>query len=167
MKTLLSLAALSLLALTSCSGHRAARAADGSAYTVEVYFDRATRLPNADQVEQVMQYMEPDLRNLLTRTGYSVVPSNDPNTFVPGPNRFLLVMRVTNYNPGSKAARMMVGWGAGSLVLDTQHFLYSGPGQLVFQGAGSVGSSRDWNYAAHKINDQVTREIGAALAKGR
>ena len=59
---------------------------------------------------------------------------------MPGPNRFLLIVRMVNYNPGSKAARMLVGVGAGSLVLDTQHLLYSGPGQLLLQGSSSVGS---------------------------
>lgn len=164
-KTLTLLCSLALLALTSCAGQRAARAPDGSAYTLEVYFDRNTALKNADQVGQVVDFMEPDLHEILQNTGYSVVKSTNPEAFVPGPNKFLLIIKVLNYNPGSKAARMLVGWGAGALVLDTQHLLYSGPGQLIFQGTGSVGSARDWNYAARKINQQVTKEVTNALTK--
>jgi hypothetical protein len=164
-KTLTLLLSLCLLALTSCAGQRAARAPDGSAYTLEVYFDHNTALKNADQVDQVISFMEPDLREILQNTGYQVVQSTNPEAFVPGPNKFLLIIRVVNYNPGSKAARMLVGWGAGALVLDTQHLLYSGPGQLLLQSAGSVGSARDWEYAARKINQQVTKEVTRALMK--
>lgn len=160
-----TLVAVVLLGLTtSCASQRAARAPDGSPYTLEVFFDRNSALKNADQVAQVVEFMEPDLRNILEDTGYVVVPSSNPEAFVPGPGRFLLIIRIVNYNPGSKAARMLVGFGAGSLVLDTQHLLYSGPGQIVLQGAGSVGSARDWNYAARKINQQVTREVTGALS---
>ena len=165
-KTLTLLFSLALLGLTSCAGgQKAARAPDGSAYTLEVYFDRNSALKNADQVAQVVSFMEPDLHELLQNTGYSVVPSTNPEAFVPGPNKFLLIVKVLNYNPGSKAARMLVGFGAGSLVLDTQHLLYSGPGQLLFQGTGAVGSARDWEYAARKINQQVTKEVTTALSK--
>lgn len=166
-KTLTLLCSLALLGLTSCASQRAARAPDGSPYTLEVFFDRNSALKNADQVGQVVDFMEPDLHEILQGAGYSVVASSNPEAFVPGPNRFLLIIKVLNYNPGSKAARMLVGWGAGALVLDTQHLLYSGPGQLLFQGTGSVGSARDWNYAARKINQQVTREVTTALTKGQ
>lgn len=161
--TLLALALVGLT--TSCASQRAARAPDGSPYTIEVFFDRNSALKNADQVGQVVGFMDPDLRQILQDAGYSVVPSTNPEAFVPGPNRFLLLVKVLNYNPGSKAARMMVGWGAGALVLDTQHVLYSGPGQIVFQGTSSVGSARDWENAARKINQQINRDITGALTK--
>jgi hypothetical protein len=164
-KTFTLLCSLALLALPSCAGQRAARAADGSAYTLEVYFDRNSAAKNTEQIGQVVSFMEPDLREILQSTGYQVVQSTNPEAFVPGPNKFLLIIKIVNYNPGSKAARMLVGFGAGSLVLDTQHLLYSGPGQLLFQGTGSVGSARDWEYAARKINQQVTKEVTNALMK--
>ena len=156
---------LALLCLTSCAGLRAPIGADGSPCTLEVFFDRNAGLKNTDQVGQVVDFMEPDLRGTLQNTGFQVVQSSNPEAFVPGPNRFLLIVRMVNYNPGSKAARMLVGIGAGALVLDTQHLLYSGPGQLVLQGSSSVGSSRDWDYAARKINQQITREVTNALSK--
>lgn len=161
-----TLFALALLGLTtSCASQRAARAPDGSPYTIEVFFDRNAAANNPEQIGQVVGFMDPDLREILEDAGYAVVPSTNPEAFVPGPNRFLLVVKVLNYNPGSKAARMLVGWGAGALVLDTQHVLFSGPGQIVFQGTGSVGSARDWNYAARKINVQINRDITGALTK--
>jgi hypothetical protein len=161
-KTLLPLA---VLCLTSCASLRAPIAADGSKYTLEVHFDRNAGLKNTAQVGQVVQFMEPDLQAILQDLGFQVVQSSNPEAFVPGPNRFLLIVRMVNYNPGSKAARMLVGLGAGSLVLDTQHLLYAGPGQLVLQGSSSVGSSRDWDSAARKINQQIAREVTSALSK--
>ncbi len=160
-KTLLTVA---LLALTSCASLRAATAPDGSPYTLEVFFDRNSTLRNPEQVEQVVGFMEPDLHQILSNTGYEVVQSSNPETFVPGPNRFLLIIKVVNYDPGSKAARILVGFGAGALVLDTQHLLYSGPGQLLLQASGTVGSARDWNYAARKINQQISHQVTQALS---
>ena len=156
--------AFALLLLTSCASQRAATAPDGSPYTLEVFFDRNSTLKNPEQVDQVVAFMEPDLHQILSDTGYAVVRSSNPESFVPGPNRFLLIIKVLNYDPGSKAARMLVGFGAGALALDTQHLLYSGPGQLLLQTTGAVGSARDWNYAARKINLQITQQVNRALS---
>ena len=160
-KTLLT---LSLLSLAGCASLRAPLAADGSKYTLEVFVDRNSSLKNTDQVAQVVGFLEPDLHAVLLKTGYRTVQISNPETFQPGPNRFLLIVRVVNYDPGSKAARMLVGFGAGALVLDTQHLLYAGPEQLLLQGTGSVGSARDWNYAARKINEQIARDVSVALS---
>lgn len=160
-KTLLAFA---LFGLGSCASQRAATAPDGSPYTIEVFFDRNSTLRNPEQVAQVVGFMEPDLHKILSETGYAVVQSSDPEAFIPGPTRFLLVIKVLNYDPGSKAARMLVGFGAGALVLDTQHLLYSGPGQILLQATGTVGSARDWNYAARKINLQIAQQVTQALS---
>lgn len=155
---------LGWLVLGCASERLSARAPDGSAYTLELYLDRNEALPNATQVAQVAGFMEPDLRGTLLESGFSVVPIASPESFVPGPNKFLLIVKVLNYDPGSKAARMVVGFGAGALVLDTQHLLYAGPDKLLMQSSGSVGSSRDWTNAARKINQQIAREVTHALA---
>ncbi len=159
-----TLLAVSVLGLTACASQRAARAPDGSPYTLEVYFDRNSELVNRDQVAQVVGFMEPDLHSILLAAGFQLVMSENPETFVPGPNRFLLIIKVVDYKPGSKAARILVGFGAGALVLDTQHLLYRGPKQLLLQGTGSVGSGRDWNHAARKLNLQILRDVNVALS---
>jgi hypothetical protein len=154
-----------LLGLSSCAApQRAAKAPDGSPYTLAIYFDRSSSLAKPDQVQQIIGFMEPDLHSVLLKAGYKLEQTDNPETFLPGPNRFLLIVRIVDYQPGSKAARMIVGFGAGSLVLDTQHVLYAGPEQLILQGTGSVGSARDWNYAAMKINQQISRDVTVALS---
>lgn len=137
----------------SCASERAVRSPDGSPYTLEVFFDR-NALKGADRVAEVAEFMEPNLRGLLENAGYVVVRSSNPEDFVPGPGRFLLIIRVVAYYPGTKK----VG-------LDTQHLMYSGPGQLMLQSVGSVSGAREWSSAARKINQQITREVTSALSR--
>lgn len=155
------------LAATGCSSLKAARGPAGEVITLEVAFERSPDIKNVDQVEQVVGFMQPDLEQMLTNLGYSVVRQPAPAAFQPGPNRYLVVVRVTNYNPGSKAARMLVGLGAGALVLNTENELLGAPGAVLFRSNGSVGSSRDWTNAARKINQQVAKEVTSFLSQPR
>jgi hypothetical protein len=157
--------ALLLLLFASCAAPlKAARAADGSKLTLAIYFDRTSSSAKPDQVNQLIGFMEPDLHSVLLAAGYRLEQTNDPETFLPGPNRYLLIVRIVNYDPGSRAARTWVGFGAGAALLDTQHVLFAGPEQLVLQGTGSVASGRDWNFAAMKINQQISRDVTLALS---
>lgn len=154
-----------LLLFTSCAGPmKAARAPDGSPLTLAIYFDRSSTNAKPDQVNQLLGFMEPDLHSVLLAAGYRLEQSSNPETFVPGPNRYLLIIRVVNYDPGSQAARRWVGFGAGAALLDVQHVLFAGPEQLLLQGTGSVASGRDWNYAAMKLNQQISRDVTVALS---
>jgi hypothetical protein len=154
------------LAISACAGgSRAARAPSGAPITLAVAFDRNPAAPNPDQINQVVDWMEPDLHRILTNAGYTVVPLPNAEAFQPGPERYLVLVHIMRYDAGSKAARMMVGWGAGALTLDTKNELWAGPGQLVFSSPGSVGSARDWNNAARKINEQIARDFTRALAR--
>jgi hypothetical protein len=156
---------LMLALLTSCAAPlKAAIAPDGSPLTIAIYFDRATSEGKPDQVNQLIGFMEPDLHSVLLAAGYKLEQTNNPETFLPGPNRYLLIIRVLNYNPGSQAARTWVGFGAGAAQLDIQHVLFAGPEQIVLQGTGSVASGRDWNFAAMKINQQISRDVTVALS---
>ena len=155
---------LALLLSACVAPLKAAVAPDGTPLTLAIYFDRATSQGKPDQVNQLIGFMEPDLHSLLLAAGYKLEQTNNPETFLPGPNRYLLIIRVVNYNPGSSAARRWVGFGAGAAQLDTQHFLFAGPDQIVLQGTGSVASGRDWNFAAMKINQQISRDVTVALS---
>ena len=56
--------------------------------------------------------------NLLRkRGGYQSRALGLNETFKPAPNTYLLSIKVLKYNPGSKAARMLVGYGAGAVSL--------------------------------------------------
>jgi hypothetical protein len=156
--------AVAVAALSGCAGLTAARGKTGGPITLEVAFDQGQGAKNPEQIAQLVDWMQPDLERVLTNAGYVVVSQREPAAFQPGPDRYLLLIHVLNYHAGSKAARMFVGMGAGALTLDTSNELYSGPGQVVFRSTGGVGSSRDWNKAARKINEQVAREITDVLS---
>ncbi|MGA9520629.1 MAG: DUF4410 domain-containing protein [Myxococcaceae bacterium] len=146
------------------SSLKAARSPTGERIAVAVIFELDPAVRNMDQVEQVIGFMQPDLERILRGAGYVVKRGTTRGEFTPSPNHYAVVIRVTRYDPGSKAARMMVGLGAGTLVLDTQNELLGAPENVLFQSNSSVGSSRDWNNAARKINLQVAREITSFLS---
>lgn len=162
-----TLAAVAVLATTGCASLSAAKGPGGETLTLAVAFQRTAELRNVDQVQQVTDFMQPDLERMLTDAGYVVERLADAAAFQPGPNRYLVVVRITRYNPGSKAARMMVGWGAGALVLDTDFELHAGPGATLLAEKSSVGSGRDWPQAARKTNQQVAKAVTNRLLSAR
>jgi hypothetical protein len=150
--------------LSGCAGGlSAARGKTGGPITIELAFEQNPTARNPEQIAQLVEWMAPDLQRILTRAGYNVIAQPNANAFQPAPDHYLLFIHIVNYNAGSKAARMLVGFGAGTLTLDTNNELYAGPGQLVMRSNGATGSSRDWNAAARRINEQVAREITVAL----
>ncbi|MEY4515537.1 MAG: hypothetical protein RLZZ450_7659 [Pseudomonadota bacterium] len=76
----------------------------------------------------------------------------------------MLRVKIANYNAGSKAARMMVGWGAGAAVLNTNFEFYGPDSQAPYVvGSPSVGSGRDWKNSARKVNLQTVDAVIARL----
>jgi len=160
---------LTTVALAACGGGRtgsAAKMPDGSRIAVMVHFDPGITPEMApDRVEQMTQmasWMEDDLLAILDKTGYAAGRVADPAT-PPGPGRYMLHVKIKNYNAGSKAARMLVGFGAGAATLDTHFELLADGGAAVVGGDPSVGSGRDWKNAARKVNLQTVDTVNAAL----
>lgn len=115
-----------------------------------------------EQLDQLGRFMEEDLLAILEGTGYAAVRVEDPAT-TPAPGRYLLRTRVVSYKAGSKAARMLVGFGAGAAQLDTQFELVGPDGSVYVAGAPSVASGRDWKNAARKVNLQTVDAVNARL----
>jgi len=161
------LAAAVLVAATASlgcgSGSKAVRGPGGAPVILDVVLDRSVgQLPNAEQVDQVAGWMEPDLHQILSGFGYQVVPQGNPQAYQPAPGRYLLIVKITRYNPGSKAARMFVGLGAGAATLDAHYSLFGVKGP-VNEGDIAVGSGRDWQFCARKVNQQTAERITAVL----
>ena len=160
------LAALSLIA---CGGGRTGSAVknpDGSAVAILCHFDRGITPEmtpeKQEQVQQLATWMEDDLLSILNKTGYAATRVDDPNTPA-GPGRYVLHVTIKNYNAGSKAARMLVGFGAGAAVLDTHFDLVGEGGSSLVSGDPSVGSGRDWKNSARKVNLQTVDAVNARL----
>lgn len=161
---------LAMMAL-ACGGGRtgsAAKMPDGSRIAVMVYFDRGLTpdMPpeRVDQINQLASWMETDLLNILDGTGYAATRVADPATQA-GPGRYVLRNKITNYNAGSKAARMWVGMGVGAAKLETHFELIGEGGAPLVAGDPSVASGRDWRNAARKVNQQTVDTVNAALHK--
>jgi len=119
------------------------------------------------QINQISQWMENDLLQILEGTGYAATRVEDPATAA-GPGRYVVRIAITDYNAGSKAARMLVGFGAGAAVLRT-HFELFGPESAgpLLAGDPDVGSGRDWRNAARKVNLQTTDAVNVRIAQGQ
>ena len=161
---------LFLLALTlgACT-KPAATMPDGSAIAIMVAVDRGIEPGfNEGQIDrrnQVGDWMEADLVKILNNWGYQASIAGDTQ---PGPGRYVLTTRITNYNPGSKAARMfggIVGGIAGKAVVDT-HWELLGEGGSMTGNDESVASTEDWNYAVRKVNKLTVQGLTARLKQG-
>jgi len=146
----------------------APRAPGDKNIVIQIYTDRdiveGMEQARIDQRNQLCDWMEQDLANILNDAGYeaSVISSRDQ--FVPGPGKHLLFLKLVNYNPGSKAARMWVGMGAGAASLDMRYELYGEGEEPLLQKDHGVGSGRDWKNCARKLNEQTAQVITDKLA---
>jgi len=161
---------LLLVPLVGCSKPQSnAIKADGSSYAVQFLVDAGiTSDMSATQVRaqrQMATWMENDLLSMLSRAGYKAAPVSSSAKFKGGSSNYLLQVKVTNYNPGSKAARMLVGFGAGSTSIDIQYQIINGNQQTLEDRADGVGSSRDWNYCARVLNQRMVATLGMTVGK--
>lgn len=147
----------------------AAVKADGSHYKVQFLVDANIDAGmTAQQVRaqrQLATWMENDLLSLLTRAGYRAAPISRSADFKGGSGSYLLQVKIVNYNPGSKAARMFVGFGAGATSLDIQYQIINGSKQQLEDRSDGVGSSRDWNYCARVLNQRMIATLGMTVGK--
>ena len=162
------------LLLSGCPGAKmkAPLTADGKSYSLVVLCDRGiTEDMTQAQIEQLNQlgvWAERDLLWMLGRAGYSARQIESRSEFDPSSGEYLLSVRVVKYNPGSKAARILVGFGAGSCSLDRSYELHgSGPDPLLSRNQG-VSSSIDYSAVVQKLNQEMIDEVTRTLmASGR
>lgn len=121
--------------------------------------DRGTR--------QIGERMERDLKNVLDKRGHyssRIIKSRDE--FKQDSGEYLMNVRIVRYNSGSKAARIIVGFGAGSCSLDI-HYEFIGPkGNTLISKDDGVGSSLDWQRLARKLNENILESVQARFKAG-
>lgn len=154
--------------LMACGGApRAPRMPSGEPYPIVVYTQKGIQpdMPpdRVSQLEQLGTAMEEDIMAILDNAGYAVQRVADPSQAQVGTPRYLLSVTVTNYNAGSKAARMLVGWGAGSAKLETHYELKAPDGSVLTVGDTSVASGRDWRNAVRKVNLQTVDAVNVRM----
>ena len=159
-----------LLPLVGCNKpHKNALQADGSKYRVQFIIDDGVNSSLGEtQVRaqrQLRGWMENDLLRLLNRAGYKAAPINKVSEYKGGNGTYLLQAKIVNYNPGSKAARMLVGFGAGSTSLDIHYKILNGKKKQLVSKDDGVGSSRDWNYCARVLNQRMIATLDMNVGK--
>jgi hypothetical protein len=111
---------------------------------------------------EIGEYMEPDLVRRLNRSGYDAKLIQSASEYTAGPDSYLLSMEITSYNPGSSAARIFVGYGAGACALDMKYSVQKG-GQVVQSWEDGIGTSGDWRRLPNALNDKLVRKLNAEL----
>lgn len=161
----------SLLLLGGCasSAGRAPQAASGNKFEILVLSDRGdTAAMNgytAKAVGDLAPFMEKDLLGQLNRAGYQARQIKEKSEFTPGSGRYLLTTRIVKYNPGSSAARVIVGFGAGSASLDNHYELFGNTAQPLLTWDDGVGTSEHWSKLCRKLNSNAVNRINERLAK--
>jgi len=143
--------------------------AGGKKITIQVLSDRGITegMPQdmVDQRNQLGQWMENDLIDILKDAGYEAAVIQKREEFKAEAGKYLLAVKIVKYNPGSKAARMVVGFGAGAASLDTHYDLFGDAADPILAKDHGVGSGRDWNYCARKLNEDMTKAVSDKLAE--
>ncbi|MFO7665822.1 MAG: DUF4410 domain-containing protein [Desulfobacterales bacterium] len=114
-----------------------------------------------DQREQLNDFMGKDLVRMLNKAGYEASLIENRNQYTKGTS--LLKVTIVRYNAGSKAARIVVGFGAGATSLDTRYELFAPEGNLILSDEHGVGSSMDWTSCARKLNKQTVEAVTGKL----
>lgn len=116
-----------------------------------------------NQRNQVHAWMERDLIKILNKGGYEASLVRNRGEYKPGPGRYLLSVKIVSYNPGSKAARMFVGFGAGVTSLNNHYELFGKAKKPILAYDDGVGSSRDWKNCARKLNKNAIKRVSEKL----
>lgn len=162
----LSLVSLCLaLVLSGCaSAPKAPRGPGGEKIAVEVSVDGGWEQideTNANQVSQrrqLVNFIQNETVKQLSGSGYDGSLLDSAKGPKAGARQ--LKLRVVNYNPGSAAARMIVGFGAGAATLDISAE-YKDGGKLLLSTQKSAGSGTDWRRNVRKIDILILREMAA------
>jgi hypothetical protein len=160
----LSLVSLSLAFLLSgcASAPKAPRGPGGEKIAIELSVDGGWEQvdegnPNqVSQRRQLVNFIKNETVRQLSGSGYDANLLDSAKGPKAGARQ--LKLRVVNYNPGSAAARMIVGFGAGAATLDISAE-YKDGGKLLLSTQKSVGSGTDWRRNVRKINILIMREM--------
>jgi hypothetical protein len=115
---------------------------------------------------QTAEYMEKDLKSMLEKAGYAAHVIDNRSAYRPGPGAYLLTVKITSYNPGVKAVRMYVGYGAGAASMHTHYELYGSKGQKMLSDNVRAGTGGAWEKAIRKIDVTTIDAISTKLGGG-
>ena len=150
-----------VLGVLFCFG---AQAAD-----LSIVFDNGTTADTmqAKQVKaqnQIGDWMKADLVRVFGRYAKAGISAKLADKKEDAQKSDLLMVKIVSYSAGSKAARMLVGYGAGGVKLDIHYELIVDGKSLMSKDDG-VYSGRDWRNAARKLNENLAKAVSQELKK--
>lgn len=155
MKKILTFLLTCSMLLTLVTGCRSARVAAGPRRALDVLIEEGK--PGEMEERQyryrteVRDYMQRELPRRFARYGIDARMIRDRGGYAPEGGRHLLVVKYLSYNPGSSAARIVVGFGAGAASLNIQASLYDGQ-QEILSWQDGCGTSGHWSRLVNKLD---------------
>lgn len=171
----LSVVALSVVACGP--GLKAPKLADGSKVVVAMLVDGGvtadTDAEKAKQLNEVTARLSGDLTSRFTKNEYQVETVAAEDQFTPGPNKFLLKVKVLSYNPGNKGARvagaLIGGWtgaamgNAAEARLAASYVLNSETAKIAGGDLNEGSGTSDWPYAVARVNTLIMQRAAKAI----
>jgi len=111
------------------------------------------------ELERVGKWMDRDIIKQLKRAGFKAKLIKDRKDFKGSGH--LLIIDVTKFKAGNRAARIFVGFGAGASSLDLKYDLLDSRGKSLITWEDGVGSSRGGTYCAQTLNKRVIKKLKA------
>lgn len=143
-----------------------------SANTICILFDDGVtdslEARKAKSQTQLSDWMSADLVRVFARyakSGYQAKVIGDRKDFSPSSDNYLLTVKIIDYNAGSKAARIIVGFGAGGVSLKINYELLGEGNNTLITKDDSVFSGREWISAARKLNENMAKAVTEKLGK--
>ena len=137
---------LCVVFLAGCAASsRAPRTSAGEPIEIMVLCDNTCPAELVERAEaqfvQFTQWMERDLVKRLTKSGYQAAAIKTRDEFEPCEGRYLLTTENVRYNPGSRTARALIGFGAGFASVDVHYEFYGVETQplMVWDDGASTG----------------------------
>lgn len=162
--------ALWTVAVVGCA-HRAPKVpltASGQKIQIQFLCDRgdpATMESRQFQFRQeIGPFLERDMLIRLNKSGFEATQIQKRDEFKSGPDRYLLTVAITMYNPGSNAARIMVGYGAGAASMNTKCQLFGADPQPILEWTDGCGTSEHWSRLPRKLNANAVKKVAEKLA---
>jgi len=161
--------AIIFILLFSLNSYAAKEAAVSSKNNISIVFDNGVgsnaSARQAKAQNQIGNYMGPDLVRVFARyakKGFTAKLIKSKGEYKKSENEHLLLVKITDYNPGNVAARAFVGMGAGGVKLDIHYELFVN-GKSVISKDDGVFSSRGWMMTARKLNENMAKEVTQAI----
>jgi len=124
--------------------------------------DQSTNQNTTAQMEQLCTFIKQDIQKRLRSLG-DVTFITDKKDFTADGKDFLLIYNILNYNPGSSAARIMVGFGAGACSMDIEYELIGSDKKSITTNKDGCGSGRGWRAVVEKLDKQLVQHISGFL----